>query len=360
MLISVAVLSLPGHAQKLKLDSFEQTMETSALQNPVYDNNNVKCALVKVGIIAENPRFEGVMSFEKKDGEYWVYIPDTFDQFMVKTDNFVPFICNFESVKSAFTYRAIIIPDDGKAIEETKPTTPGETADSMVVAIPGTDLSFTMIKVNPGMFEMGATPEQNSKEGDEKPVHRVIIRKPFYMGKTEVTQDVWEAVMGSNPSVFIDPAKPVDNISWLDAQQFINKLNTLTGQNFDLPTEAQWEYAARGGHLGALHRFSGSDDSQEVGWSNLNSMKRTHEVGKLKPNELGLYDMSGNVWELCRDFKKEYSKGTVTDPEETEGKDRVRRGGAWNSSEDQLRNAYRRRAPEDVVSLDTGLRLILE
>ena len=230
----------------------------------------------------------------------------------------------------------------------------------MVVAIPGTDLSFTMIKVNPGMFEMGATPEQNSKEGDEKPVHRVIIRKPFYMGKTEVTQAVWEAVMGSNPSVFIDPAKPVDNISWLDAQQFINKLNTLTGQNFDLPTEAQWEYAARGGHLGALHRFSGSDDSQEVGWSNLNSMKRTHEVGKLKPNELGLYDMSGNVWELCRDFKKEYSKGTVTDPEETEGKDRVRRGGAWNSSEDQLRNAYRRRAPEDVVSLDTGLRLILE
>lgn len=345
--LMLALTSLSVKAQKLKLDSFEETTEISALQHPVEDNNGVKCALIKVGLVAENPRFEGVTKFEKKDGEYWVYIPDNFEQFMLKTDNYVPLNCQFEPVKSGYTYRAIILPD-------------GSDGGDKTIDVPGTGQSICLVKVNPGMFEMGATQEQGSKEDDEKPVHWVRISKPFYIATTEVTQALWEAVMGSNPSVFVDPTKPVDNISWADAQRFINKLNQMTGETFAMPTEAQWEYAARGGHNSSLYRYSGSNNSQEVGWSSKNSMNRSHDVGKLKPNEIGIYDMAGNVWELCRDYKGDYPKDNVTDPEATSGKDRVRRGGAWNSDDNQLRNAYRRRAPEKTALPDTGLRLIME
>lgn len=335
------------------LKSFDETTETSALEKPIKDENGVLCAIVKVGIIAENPRFEGVKQFEKKDGEYWVYVADSFEQFMVKTDNFVPFICKFSPVKSGFTYRAIIVPTSGG-------DAPASSGGDVVVSIPGTSHKITLVEVKPGMFDMGATEEQKSKEGDEKPVHNVRITKPYYMATTEVTQAVWEAVMGNNPSVFVDPSKPVENVSWVDAQEFIAKLSESTGKNFKLPTEAQWEYAARGGHKSALNRYSGSSNSAEVGWGKGNSMNRTHEVGKLQPNELGIYDMSGNVWELCRDTKKEYPKGAVTDPEIVSGGDKVKRGGAWNCEEEQLRNAYRRRSPENAASPDTGLRLVIE
>lgn len=351
LVLILALTNLSVKAQKLKLDSFEETTELSALQYPVNDNNGVKCALVKVGIVAENPRFEGVFKFEKKDGEYWVYIPENFEQFLLKTDNYVPLNCKFEPVKSGYTYRAIILQDGNRG---------GDGAEEINIDVPGTGQSISLVKVNPGMFEMGATQEQASKEDDEKPAHWVRISRPFFIALTEVTQALWEAVMGTNPSVFVEPAKPVENISWADAQLFINKLNQMTGKTFAMPTEAQWEYAARGGHKSSLYRYSGSNDSQEVGWSGLNSMNRSHDVGKLKPNEIGVYDMSGNVWELCRDYKGPYPKGNVTDPEATSGKERVRRGGAWNSDESQLRNAYRRRVPEKSAMPDTGLRLIME
>ncbi len=232
--------------------------------------------------------------------------------------------------------------------------------DAITISVPGTSESFTMILVKPGMFEMGASPEQQSKEGDEKPVHWVKITKPYYIGETEVTQSLWEAVMGENPSSFVEEDKPVEGISWADAQRFINRLNALTDLEFTMPTEAQWEYAARGGHKGTLARYSGSNNASEVGWFKGNSSNRLHSVKELAPNELGIYDMSGNVWEFCLDYKQNYPKDTQIDPLQTKiSENRVRRGGSWNSQEGELRNAYRRRTLENVPQPDTGLRLVL-
>lgn len=363
ILIFIALSCMSAKAQQLEMVSFEETMETSALQYPVMDNNNVKCALVKVGIIAQNPRFEGVVKYENKDGEYWVYVPNEFEQFMVKSDNFLPLICKFDPVKSGFTYRAILQPKDanGGSANMNQQTAQSQQGEKISVQIPGTSQSITLVLVKPGSFEMGATKEQNSKEKDERPAHWVRITKPFYMGETPVTQAVWEAVMGYNPSLFTDPEKPVENITWRDAQVFINRLNSLTGKNFSLPTEAQWEYAARGGQITNRFRYSGSNFPSDIAWYESNSNGTSHKVKSLRPNELGLYDMSGNVWEMCQDYKQNYSKEDVTDPVVNGGgENRVRRGGAWSSSEDQLRNAYRRRLVVDDPTPDTGLRLVME
>lgn len=343
------------YAQELKLTKFVETMEPDAVRNRVEDSNGVACALLKIGMVVKDPIFSGSVQSEYKEGEYWVYVPEGTENLLIKSANFVPFICEFPApVQSLFTYRLTIQPSDGS---KTPPTT-GET---ITISIPGTSESFEMVLVKPGMFEMGATPEQNSREEDENPVHWVKISKPFYIGETEVTQALWEAVMGSNPSSFPNPQNPVETVSWSDAQRFINRLNGLTGKTFSLPTEAQWEYAARGGHKSQMHKFSGSNSPSEIGWSNSNSMRRPHEVKALKPNEIGIYDMSGNVWELCQDFKHNYSENTQVDPMQTRKSDnRVRRGGAWNGNADQMRNAYRRRITENDANMETGLRLVLQ
>lgn len=360
--VIAAILGMTCYSQELRLTDFQETMDPDAVRARVDDANGVACALVKVGLIAKDPVFSGAVKSEYKDGEYWVYLPEGTENILIKTSNFVPFNCNFgKPLQSLFTYRATIQPDGatntpGK--NETKKAPAG--GDAITIDVPGTSESFTMILVKPGMFEMGATPEQSSKEDDEKPVHWVKITKPYYIGETEVTQALWEAVMGNNPSSFVDEVNPVEGISWADAQRFINRLNSMTNMEFTMPTEAQWEYAARGGHKGTLARYSGSNDASEVGWFKSNSSNRLHPVKELAPNELGIYDMSGNVWEYCLDYKQNYPKDTQVDPLQTKmSENRVRRGGSWNCQEDQLRNAYRRRTLESVPQTDTGLRLVL-
>ena len=191
---------------------------------------------------------------------------------------------------------------------------------------------FEMVYVKGGTFTMGATAEQGSDAyDDEKPTHSVTL-SDFYIGKYEVTQAQWKAVMGSNPSYFKGDNLPVENVSWNDIQEFIKKLNAQTGKRFRLPTEAEWEYAARGGNQSKGYKYSGSNSISEVAWYDGNSGDKTHPVGQKTPNELGIYDMSGNVWEWCQDWysSSAYSSSSQTNPTgPSSGSSRVLRGGSW-------------------------------
>ena len=191
-------------------------------------------------------------------------------------------------------------------------------------------VSFEMVEVRGGTFRMGATSEQGGDvDSDEKPVHSVTLSS-FYIGKTEVTQALWKAVMGSNPSEFKGGNRPVESVSWNDCQEFIRKLNALIGRNFRLPTEAEWEFACRGGNNSRGYKYSGSNYIDNVAWYDGNSGDKTHPVATKSPNELGIYDMSGNVWEWCNDWEGGYSSGAQTNPKGPyDGYHRVNRGGGW-------------------------------
>ena len=222
-------------------------------------------------------------------------------------------------------------------------------------------VSFTMIAVEGGTFQMGATSEQGSDaESDESPVHSVTL-SDYHIGETEVTQELWEAVMGSNPSYYSGSQKPVEYVSWNDCQTFISKLNELTGKNFRLPTEAEWEYAARGGNKSQGYKYSGSNTIGNVAWYDGNSSSRTYDVKTKQANELGIYDMSGNVWEWCQDWygSNYYSNSPSTNPTgPTSGSSHVLRGGSWFSSARNCRVSGRHSYP-DYRSSSNGLRLAL-
>jgi formylglycine-generating enzyme required for sulfatase activity len=157
------------------------------------------------------------------------------------------------------------------------------------------NLVSNMVYVSGGTFTMGATSEQGSDAyDDENPTHSVTLSS-YYIGKYEVTQAEWKAVMGSNPSYFKGDDRPVEQVSWDDCQTFISRLNSITGRSFSLPTEAQWEFAARGGNSTLGYKYSGSNNVYDIAWYDDNSGGTTHDVGTKSPNELGLYDMSGNV-----------------------------------------------------------------
>ena len=216
-----------------------------------------------------------------------------------------------------------------------------------------------MVQVKGGRFQMGGTPEQGSDAyNNEKPVHEVTL-SDYYMGKYEVRQSEWEAVMGNNPSRFKGADLPVEQVSWEDCHEFIGRLNALTGLSFKLPTEAQWEYAARGGSLSKGYKFSGSNDLEEVGWYGSNSGNYTHRVGEKQPNELGLYDMSGNVWEWCEDKYGEYNITSQSDPlGAAKGSQWVYRGGCWCFEASYCRVSFRAHDPGNRY-YSVGLRLVL-
>ena len=202
-------------------------------------------------------------------------------------------------------------------------------------------VSFKMIRVEGGSFMMGSPDNNPDAYDDEKPLHEVTL-SDYYIGETQVTQALWKAVMGKNPSRFKGDNNPIEEVSWTDCQEFINKLNTKTGRTFRLPTEAEWEYAARGGNKSRGDKYAGSDNIDEVAWYGNNSERVTHPVKQKKANELGLYDMSGNVWEWCQDWFGRYGSGKETDPMgSSESSYRVLRGGSWSDGAQSCRVAYR-------------------
>lgn len=217
-----------------------------------------------------------------------------------------------------------------------------------------------MVYVSGGTFTMGGTSEQGSDaESDEKPTHSVTLSS-YYICKYEVTQALWRAVMGSNPSNFKGDNLPVECVSWNDCQTFINRLNSYTGRNFRLPTEAEWEFAARGGNYSRHYKYSGSNYIGDVAWYDDNSGNRTHPVGTKQPNELGLYDMSGNVYEWCSDWYGSYSSYSQSDPTgPNSGSNRVFRGGGGINLARRCRSSYRCNNAPGYGNGDLGLRLVL-
>jgi formylglycine-generating enzyme required for sulfatase activity len=222
------------------------------------------------------------------------------------------------------------------AVDTSQPT-PASTSNK-----PGTrpnQAGMEFILIPSGSFVMGS----NNADA-EKPVHRVAIAQPFYMGKYEVTQAQWQAVIGNNPSYFKDCGGncPVENVSWEDTQAFIDKLNTVNdGFTYRLPSEAEWEYACRGGTAGDYYGAV----VDEIAWYGKNSGTGSHSVGGKQPNAFGLYDMSGNVWEWCQDWYHEsYSRAPTNGAAWLSGGEltyRVRRGGSWNDIATSLRSANR-------------------
>ncbi len=222
-------------------------------------------------------------------------------------------------------------------------------------------VTFKMVAVEGGTFMMGATAEQgNEALSSEKPAHQVTLNG-FAIGETEVTQALWQAVMGSNPSYFTgNLQRPVEKVSWNDCQTFIAKLNQLTGEHFRLPTEAEWEYAARGGSKSKGYKYAGSNAIDDVAWYTNNSSSKTHPVATKSPNELGLYDMSGNVWEWCQDWYGSYSSGAQTNPiGPASGSSRVSRGGGWLSSARYCRVSFRVNCTPSGTGNFLGFRLAL-
>jgi len=215
-----------------------------------------------------------------------------------------------------------------------------------------------MVFVQGGTFTMGCTSEQGVDCRDwEKPAHQVTL-SDFYIGKYEVTQAQWKAIIGNNPSSLKGDNLPVENVCWNDVQEFIRKLNAQSPIQYRLPTEAEWEYACKGGLRSARYKYSGSNDSNEVAWSYENSNTGAHPVGTKRANELGIYDMSGNVWEWCNDWLGDFSESAQTNPHgPSSGSYRVHRGGGWDHDARFVRVSYRSYCKPDDRDSALGFRL---
>ncbi len=221
--------------------------------------------------------------------------------------------------------------------------------------------TYNMVRVTGGKFSLGCTSEQSSDcEGDETPVNQITL-SDFYIGKYEVTQKEWREIMGNDPSYFLGCDQcPVEQVSWDDVQTFISKLSVKTGKPYRLPTEAEWEYAARGGKKSKGYKYSGGNQLENVAWVSPNSQNKTHPIGLKAANELGLYDMSGNVWEWCRDWHQNeyYSIMPLENPTGPQsGFEKVLRGGSYVNLQQYCRVSERGHTSPDNKLYAFGFRL---
>ena len=245
----------------------------------------------------------------------------------------------------------------------------GEGGEEIVVEQPETmtfkvgDAEFSVARVDAGTFTIGPVAGDKYVTDDEKPAHQVDLTETYYIGQTEVTQELYTAVMGTNPSKFTGAKNlPVEQVSYNDAIEFCKRLSEQTGKTFTLPTEAQWEYAARGAQNAPAEPqlYAGSNNIGEVTWFENNSGGKTHPVASKAPNAIGLYDMTGNVFEWCLDWYGSYKDGDVTNPEgPTTGKDRVIRGGSWRGDAKNCRISYRYNYGPEHNRFNLGFRVVM-
>lgn len=218
-------------------------------------------------------------------------------------------------------------------------------------------IAGSMVWVTGGSFIMG----NDAGEADERPAYEVVV-DGYAISRYPVTQRQWSVIMGNNPSEFVGCDQcPIDKVSWNDAQKFIAILNELTGKKYSLPTEAEWEYAAKGGKGGKMYKYSGSNDIDAASWYAGNSGRRPHPVGEKEPNELGLYDMCGNVWEWCLDWynKNYYELNESNNPiGPSSGAGRVRRGGSWFTQAVNCKTTTRNNVKQDFTDDSGGFRLV--
>ena len=374
------LLSFGASVQKLTVESFTlAATDISAQTQQRKDLNDEPCALVKVQFVGDILDVEGnvIQPLAKKNYETWVYLTHGSRQMQVTAKNHLPLMIKFadygvEGVEKNRTY-VLVLSQTGassnqSAVSSTVSVSPVQASTALsnapsndVITIPVKDgISIEMVKVEAGTFMMGATSEKEKPDDNEKPVHQVTLTYNYYIGKYEVTQALWQAVMGNNPSHFKGKNRPVEHVTWNDCQNFISKLNRITGRKFRLPTEAEWEYAARGGKKSRGYQYSGSNNLSDVAWYQDNSGNKTHPVGKKRANELGIYDMAGNVVEWCYDWFDSYSSSPQTNPTiETSDASHVYRGGSKSGDDWFCRSSYRDSFPPNARYDNLGIRLAL-
>lgn len=338
-------------AQDYSIESFEiAPTDLTAKTNARTDANGHVCALIKVyvkdSIMTTNGPVIG--SVVDRGLEKWVYIANNAKKITLFFKDHKPISINFIDYEypiltGKMTY-ILKLKERHSYFSNQTSSTSTEPLDPIIQ-----ELIDNMIYVEGGTYSMGA--DDSNAYDDEKPVHIEAVES-FHIGKYEVTQKEWRIVMKSNPSKFKGNDLPVENISWNECQEFIQKLNNMTGKNFRLPSEAEWEYAARGGNLSNGYRHSGGNELDKVAWHHYNSGKKTHIVGTKAANELGLYDMSGNVWEwtssnMSSDYSMPRNSSLLVD-----------RGGSWNSNERSCRVSNRSCIDRSYRDSSIGFRLV--
>ncbi|MBR0170473.1 MAG: SUMF1/EgtB/PvdO family nonheme iron enzyme [Bacteroidales bacterium] len=415
LLIIAIAISLLSHAQELKVIEFRADMTmTDAVQYPKEDANGERCGLIRMGLVIPSAQFEGdIISAEYKGSEWWIYMIDGANWITVKTKKYLPLRYEFEPIRSNVTYvmnieRPQVSYDGPTGIvkidcnikdadvyidgEKMSSVTPYEykgpegqheveirangynrerttieiklnkkLSHSVTLRHAGSfqleGISYEMVKVEGGSFLMGSAEKPEDKNyplNYAQPQHEVVLR-PYSIGKTEVTQALWEKVMGSNPSVHQGPNLPVENVSYEDCLEFIRRLNQLSGQSFRLPTEAEWEYAARNRGANKPDKCSGGSASKVA------QTEAVSAVGGKKANALGIFDMSGNVAEWCADWIASYPSGkTVASQGPDSGTQRVVRGGHAGGNEWSMFSSSRSHRNPDEPSQYIGLRLAMD
>lgn len=255
---------------------------------------------------------------------------------------------------------AVLLASAPLSARKQKPLVPDslQVIDTAVNGIP-----LRMRRVEGGSFVMGATSDQFDRDlYSDKPAHLVFLA-PFYIAETEVTYQLWHSVMPEHESLHYDhyrlyPNHPVSYVSWIDCQEFVRRIDSITGLPFRLPTEAEWEFAARGGNMSRHYRFAGSDEADSVGWTNFCSGNFPRAVARKRPNELGIYDMTGNVAEWCQDWYAPYQIGTQPDPCVCDsGTFKIARGGSYDDCIANSHISVRRWYPPEMNCHYIGLRV---